>query len=222
MKLNQFKMVRLAAGSALAAFAFSAAPVGAAEPGTYIGFQGGVNGLNNWGATVSLGRGINVPGNLSLDSGGHLGIFAGRQTQNARYEVEYQAGNFDITDIRLGPVRQAVSSSGRYKALTFNAYRTHELTESVAVFAGLGIGWGSASLPQLGFTGGCNCFAAASESGFSYLGRIGLEYRLQERHHAFVQFTSLHLPKLSSGASPGASYARKSVGIGAVGYRFLF
>lgn len=209
--------------SALAAtLACAGAGAAAAQPGYYIGLHGGMNNLDSWPATVTLGPGVSLPGSLSLDNGTHFGVIAGRQTENARFEIEAQAGNFDITAIQLGLVQQGVSASGRYKAFTFNAYRTQALSERFTGYAGLGIGWGSASLPQLGFTSGCNCFAAASQTGLAYLGRVGLEYRFGDHHHAFAQYTLLRLPRSDSGGVPGTEYARKGVGIAGVGYRFTF
>ncbi|MDP3759092.1 MAG: outer membrane beta-barrel protein [Ramlibacter sp.] len=205
-----------------AALTCATAGAAAAQPGYYIGLHGGTNNLDSWPATVTLGPGVSLPGSLSLDSGTHFGLMAGRQTENARFEIEAQSGKFDITGIQLGLLQQNVSAGGRYKAFTFNAYRTQALSERLTGYAGLGIGWGSASLPQLGFASGCNCFPAASETGLAYLGRVGLEYRFGDQHHAFAQYTQLRLPRMDSGGTPAAQYARKGVGIAGVGYRFTF
>jgi opacity protein-like surface antigen len=212
--------VRLA--TLAASVAAVALPAAAAEPAYYLGVHGGVNNLDSWSASVTLGPGVSVPGSLSLDSGTHLGLIVGRQTENARFELELQSGRFDVTGIQLGPVQQNVDASGRYQAFTFNAYRTMALAERWTGYAGLGIGWGSAKLPQLGFTSGCDCFASASETGFAYLGRLGLEYRLGDHHNVSAQYTWLRLPKSNGGTTPSTEYARKGVGIAGVGYRYAF
>jgi len=211
--------VRLAA---LAASLAGTASAVAAEPGYYAGVHGGMNDLEQWPATVTLGPGVSLPGSLKLDKGLTLGLIVGRQTEKARFEVELQGGRFDVTAIQLGVLQQNVSASGRYQAATFNAYRTHEFAQRLTGYAGLGIGWGRASLPQLGFAGGCNCFGSASETGLAYLGRLGLEYRLGDRHDVFAQYTWLRLPKLDSGGAPSTAYARKTVGIASFGYRHGF
>lgn len=218
--IKQRCAIRAALSAVLAAGVACAAQ--AADPAYYVGIQGGTNNLKHLPATVSLGPGVSLPGHLVLDGDTQFGVVAGRQTENARFELEYQTGDFDITAIRLGPISQNVSNSGRYRALTLNAYRTQPIRGNWTGYAGLGIGWGKASLPQMGFTGGCNCFAAASESGLAYQGRAGLEYALDRRHNAFVQYTLLRLPKQASGGTPGTSYERRSVGIIGVGYRFGF
>ena len=212
--------VRLAA---LAASLAASAGAFAAQPGYYAGVHGGVNNLEDWSANVTLGPGVNLPGNLALDNGTHFGLIVGRQTENARFELELQGGKFDITSIQLGLLQQNVAASGRYEAFTLNAYRTHAFAERVTGYAGLGIGWGRASLPAMGFTAGCNCFAPASKGGLAYLGRLGVEYRLGDRHNVFAQYTFLRLPKVNSGGgTPSTEYGRKSVGIAGVGYRYLF
>lgn len=219
---NIASRIRRPARHVLAASVLLASGAWAAEPAMYVGLHAGANQLSDWSATVGLGGGVSLPGKLSLDSGGHVGIFAGRQTENARFELEYQAGRFDITAIQLGALRQNVSTSGRYQALTFNAYRTHPFSSSVTGYAALGIGWGSARLPQMGFTGGCNCFAGASKSGLAYLGRLGLEWKLAEPHQLFAQYTLLSLPKPAAAGTPSISYSRKRVDVLSVGYRYVF
>jgi opacity protein-like surface antigen len=206
----------------LLALSLAGASALAAQPGYYGGIQGGVNDVKDWGANVSLGAGVSLPGTVGANDGKHLGLFLGRQTENARFEIEYQWGDFDITSIKLGPLTQAMATGGDYKALTFNAYRTHDFDEKWTGYLGLGIGWGRVTLPRMGFTGGCNCFPEASKSGFAYQGRVGMEYHFDERNNAFLQYTSLRLPKPSSSSTPGVDYARKSVGVIAVGYRRQF
>lgn len=203
------------------ASAFFALGAHAAGP-YYLGVHGGVNDLKDWSADVTLGPGVSLPGTLTLDRGRHFGLMFGRQTENVRFELEAQSGRFDVSAIQLGPVSQAVASGGRYEALTFNAYRTFAFSGALGGYAGLGLGWGRASLPQLGFTSGCNCFAGASGSGTVLQGRLGAEYSFGEHHKAFLQYTWLRLPRSNSGGTPGTDYGRKSVGIAGIGYRYAF
>jgi opacity protein-like surface antigen len=203
--------------------ALLAAPLAAlaAQPGLYVGGHVGANNLSDWPASVDFGAGVSAPGSLSLDSGAHFGILGGRQTENARFEVEYQRGRFELNGLELGGLTQAASGSGHYDALTFNAYRTFALADRWAAFAGLGIGWGKAVLPGASF-GPCNCFPASSKSGFAYQARVGAEYELAPSHLIFAQASWLRLPSLSSGGSPGVSYARHSVTSLGIGYRKTF
>jgi len=194
----------------------------AAQPGNYAGIHGGRNDVGDWSANVSLGAGLSLPGSVGAERGAHWGVFGGRQTENARFELEYQRGDFDIRSISAGPLRQAVRTDGDYQALTANAYRTYDFNERFGAYAGLGIGWGKVKMPRMGFTGGCNCFPEASKSGFAYQARVGGEWHIAPTHNAFVQYTWLRLPRPSSGGAPGVEYSRKSVGAWTVGYRHEF
>jgi hypothetical protein len=210
----------------LAALAASAAALAqpAQQPAYYAGVHGGVNNVGDWSGNVDFGAGVQVPGRVLAGHGAHYGVFGGRQTEHARWEVELQGGRFDIKGIELGRQFEALGASGRYEALTFNAYRLETIGEArrFGVYGALGIGWGRVSLPQMGFTAGCNCFAASSKSGFAWLARAGAEYNFDERNKAFVQYTVLGLPRPGSGTSPGVEYERKTIGAASVGYRRLF
>jgi opacity protein-like surface antigen len=209
----------LSAGLLFAAALISAQ---AATPSNYAGIHGGVNDLGDWNADVALSPIVRLPGVASADRGRHWGVFGGRQTENARFELEYQWGDFDITNIRLGPLSQAVSAGGDYRALTANALRTHDFNEKFTGYAGLGLGWGEVKLPQLGFSAGCNCFAASKKSGFAWQARLGAEWHITPQHNAFLQYTWLRLPRPSGTATTSVDYERKSIGALSVGYRFVF
>jgi len=209
--------------SAALAAALLAAPLFAlaAQPGMYVGGHVGANNLGDWPASVDFGSGVGVDGSLSIGSGYHLGILAGRQTENARFELEYQYGRFDVEQLELGGLTQPASARGHYDALTFNAYRTFALATRWTGFAGLGIGWGKASLPGAGF-GPCNCFPAASKTGLAYQARFGAEYEVATGHLLFGQFSWLSLPGSSSGGTPSVTYPRHGVSSIGVGYRKTF
>lgn len=194
----------------------------AAEPAPYVTLHLGGNDLSSWPATVNFGAGVQVNGGVSLDGGVHGGIALGRQTENARFEVEYQHGRFDVTRQDLGAFTQASAREGHYDALTLNAYRTFVVNDKFTAFAGAGIGWGSVSMPQGSPIGTCNCFVAASKSGFLYQGRLGGEYLMGGGHHLLAQYTWLSLPRASSGGTPGISYPRRGVNLLSIGYRKTF
>ncbi|HJV00359.1 MAG TPA: outer membrane beta-barrel protein [Burkholderiaceae bacterium] len=210
--------------AAPAASAASAAPAAAAvpaAPGYYAAAQLGRNNLSRWPARVDFG-GVGVDGELGLDRGLHGGVAVGRQTEHARFELEYQYGRFDISRMTLGPVSEPGSGGGHYQALTVNAYRTAAWTESLGAYAGVGLGWGAATLPSLRMSNGCNCFAGADHGGWLYQARLGLDYRLGPAHDLFVQYTWLRMPGGSGGEGPTVSYERRHVGAWSVGYRYHF
>jgi opacity protein-like surface antigen len=187
----------------------------------YVGGHVGANNIDEWPAEVNFG-GPSTPAQLKLDKGLHLGLFAGRRTENARFEVEYQHGQADVTGVSLGPVSQAAGGHASYQALTLNAYRTYAFSPRFTGYAGLGIGWGKVSLPRLAPLGTCNCFQAASDGGFVYQGRLGVEYQVADTHFVFAQYTLLHLPSSAADATPSVHYGSKNVGALSVGYRAGF
>lgn len=191
----------------------------------YAGFHLGRNDLDNWPAKVDFGAGIVVDGGMDLDSGKHVGLLLGKQSERARFELEYQQGRFELANLRLGPLSEPMGGSGHYEALTLNAYRRIPLHGDLSGFVGAGIGWGAISLPQAGFFGGCHCFPHASKSDWVYQGRLGLEYLIGAGNFAFAQYTWLKLPGAAEEVSsdgPGVVYPRRSVGIFSIGYRSLF
>ena len=222
LKSEPMKSIEIIRSALTMLLAFAAVGVQAGQPGYYAGVHGGRNDVKDWNASVSLGAIVTLPGTVGAERAAHWGVFGGRQTENARFEVEYQWGNFDITSIQLGALQQAVAKEGDYRALMLNAYRTYDFNERFTGYAGLGIGWGEVKLPQMGFSGGCNCFPAADKSGFAYQGRIGAEWHITPRHNAFLQYTSIRLPRPASGGTPGVTYSRKSVGTISIGYRHQF
>lgn len=197
------------------ASAFAAPPLRPYYAGGHIG----QNDVETWPARVDFGGGVTSPAQLRLDKDLHFGIFAGRQTDNSRLELEYQRGNADITAATLGAVTQARGGRARYQALTANAYRTFDIAQRITAFAGLGIGWGSVELPLLAPIGTCNCFREASDGGFVWQLRLGAEYQVRPGHNVFGQFTLLNLPDVGSGGTPSVSYDNKRVRTLSVGYR---
>ncbi|TCW31837.1 outer membrane protein [Gulbenkiania mobilis] len=205
---------------AAAAGLFASSVAFAAEPAPYLGAHLGTNLLDHWPARVDFG-GVTASGEAALDSGLHGGLMLGRQTEHARFEMEYQRGAIELNSLKLGPLNRSADGTGHYDAVTVNAYRTHDFNERWSAFAGAGIGWGKVRMPS-GRLEGCECFASASESGLVYQGRIGVEYRLARAHSAFAQYSLLRLPGASGGGTPQVAYEDRTIGSVTVGYRMLF
>ena len=220
---------RRARAAAVAALAcVSVAPLAANASGEpkepyYLGAHIGRNALDSWPATVNFGAGVRTGAALSLDAGSHYGLILGRQTEKARFELEYQRGDLKLTGVRVGAASEAASGRLRYDAFTINAYRTHDFNADWKGFAGVGIGWGSVDLPAASFGGSCKCFPATSDSGLLYQGRLGLEYAVAPEHKLFAQYTWLRLPGADSGSvTPGVEYPNRTLGALSVGYRKTF
>ncbi|GEM_PF-1806896 len=195
------------------------------EPVNYYGLHVGQHDIEEWPGVVNLGASVELDGLVEIDPLWEAGLLLGREYENSRYELEYQLGKYEPTRISLGNLSEQVSgSSGKYQALTLNAYRMQELGERLEVYAGLGIGFGKAELPALGFTGGCQCFGAAEESGFIWQARAGLEYRLGATTHLFLQYTRImNMPgPMSSSQDPGIAYPDTDIDALAIGLRKQF
>jgi opacity protein-like surface antigen len=194
----------------------------AAEPAPYVMLHLGGNNLSPRPASVDFGAGVKTDGAVSLDGGAHAGLAVGRQTENGRFEVEYQHGSFDVTERSLGAARRAASDSGHYDALTANAYRTFAFTDKLSAFGGAGIGWGKTAIPQGARIGTCNCFPATSKGGLLFQARLGADYALGNGNHLMAQYTWISLPRAESGGSPSISYPRRGVNVLSAAYRKVF
>lgn len=190
----------------------------------YAGVHAGMHDVDEWNGQVELGKGIAFDGQVGLDSKWAAGLVVGREYEHTRLELEYQQGRYDVTDIALGIQRADVSGAGKYQALTANVYRFAQLYRRLEGYAALGIGWGKATLPQLGFQGGCQCFAAAEENGFIWQWRLGLEYRVSEANSLFLQYTGLmDLPgPVSAAGYPSVRYEEKDAASVTLGWRYRF
>ena len=194
----------------------------AAEPGMYAGIHLGQNITSSWPATVDFGAGVRSGGGVGLDNGAHVGVIAGKQTPNARFEAEYQRGRIKVTDASLAAVSAPHSGTGHYDVFMLNAYRTLDLTPQFNAYAGVGIGYAKVKMPELAALAGCNCFRSASDNGLALQARLGTEYSFGSGHHLFAQYTALRLPGASSSGAPSVSYGRKTIGVVTAGYRKTF
>jgi opacity protein-like surface antigen len=215
-------MNKLTTYSVAAVAALLAVNANAADPVRYWGAHAGVNTLKDWDAQIDFGFGTPLTGRADLDRGVHGGLMVGRQSEHARYELEYEAGRIKVERLTLDPLSEAVSGKGRYQALFANAYRTDRLSERVDSFIGGGIGWGHVKLPQLGLGANCNCFGPASKSGFAWQLRAGLGYRVSEKASVSLQYTWLSLPRPESEGPPGIRYDRQRFGAVTLAYTRQF
>lgn len=212
---------------ALAALALLPALTGtaaAADPATfdYWGAHLGANTLRDWHADVDFGFGTPLTGRAELKRGLHGGLMVGRQSGHGRYELEYERGRMRVERLTLGPLSRDVDASGHYDALFANAYRTDQLSDTVASFVGAGIGWGRVKLPELKVSETCACFGPASDSGFAWQLRAGLSYRLSAADHVSLQYTWLNLPRPERDSGPSVAYERRRFGALTLGYQRQF
>lgn len=211
MRSHRLALATLASalmGSTALPLAVQAAPT--AMTGYYLGGHLGSHDLSSWPASVNFG-GIKTDGEASVRHGLHGGLQVGRRTENARFEIEYQYGRVPVRDVRLGPVVQSTDVQGHYQAITLNALRTVPLGERWVGFAGVGLGWARAELPQVPFNNGCKCFSAAERSGTAYQARIGAEYGPENTVRPQLSLSWLHVPGPRSSGTPSISYGQRGV-----------
>jgi opacity protein-like surface antigen len=192
-----------------------------AQESRYWSVQGGLNNVSDWPAKVNFG-GPTVDAGLKIDGGAQFGAAIGKQYDQARYELEYQHGMFDIDSITVAGIVQNTNASGKYDVLTANASRTLPINAATALYAGVGIGYGRVNLPRLAVAGGCKCIEKASKGSLAYQARLGVEYRVNERGLAFLQLGWLSLPGARSDGNAYVSYPRKGFATRGVGYRGHF
>ena len=192
-----------------------------AEETRYWSVHGGMNKLSDWPARVNFG-GPSVDASLKIERGMQFGAAVGKQYDKARYELEYQHGQFDISGATVAALAQAADASGKYDVVTFNAYRSLPLNAALSTYAGLGLGYGRINLPQVGGASGCRCLGKASKGGAAYQARIGMEYRMSESGLAFMQAGWLSLAGARSDGAAYVAYPRRGFAMLSVGYRGLF
>lgn len=196
----------------------------------YSGVHFGYNSVEKWNNIVKFGNDVQIGGQVVSDGAGVGGLTIGYQKLRniinhqavIRYELEYQHGWFDIKSLGVGLFNEAASKTGRYEALTFNAYYQEHWNVNFSGYAGLGVGWGQVNLPHFALSNDCHCMGKASSSSVALLARAGLEYNLKKRHNVFVQYTFMNLGGPSSDSTLGVNYSNKLIGAVSVGYRYLF
>jgi opacity protein-like surface antigen len=187
----------------------------AADPSassSYFGAHVGANLLDRAGVGVDLGKSGRYTGEAALKGGTHGGVWVGRSTANARFELELASGSFRLTHLTAGPVNADANAHGRYRAVFANVYRTERVSDSLDLFAGAGIGWGRTGLDRLGLLHACTCFGSASSKGFAWQLRAGAAFRIDEQSSLAVQYSSLHLQPLEAAGPPNVRYERKGFG----------
>ncbi len=204
----------------LAACALSAPLAAQAQEAPYWSVQGGMNNVSDWPARVNFG-GPQVDASLQIDRGMQFGAAIGKQYEKGRFELEYQHGQFDIEGATVAAVSQVANANGKYDVLTANAYRTFQMSDSVAAYAGLGVGYGRVNLPQVGGATGCQCLNSAAKGSAVYQARLGMEFKVSDSGLMFAQAGWLSLPGARSDGTAYVTYPRRGFATLGIGYRGL-
>jgi opacity protein-like surface antigen len=205
----------------MVAFCMNGVAAAAEPPAWYMAGHLGANKLDDWPATVDFG-GVKANGQLGLERGGHAGLMVGRETEHARFELEFVHGRLKVDTIELSGVSEHSGAHGKYDAVLANLYRHDALGGGLRAFAAIGLGWGRAQLPQLRFSSGCECLGPASRNGAAYQGRVGLAYQPAPGHAFSVQYSHLSLVGPRRGGMPSVEYGRRSFGAFSAAYTHYF
>jgi opacity protein-like surface antigen len=197
-------------------------PDAGAASGDYWGVHGGKNDLDRLDLRAVYASGTAYNGHADLSHGSHVGVQLGRRSAHARYELEFEAGDFRVRHLAVGPISADIDARGHYQAAFANIYRTERLGAAVGAFAGAGIGWGRTSLPHLVMKSACTCYGAASDSGFAWQLRAGLAYRVSDLSEVSLQYTRLRLPGAETAGPPAVHYARLGVNAWSLGWTSRF
>lgn len=189
----------------------------AADTNTYIGAHMGLNAVGDSTAKVDFGSGIVLNGTVDLDNGPEFGVVIGQRFGGWRLEAEAQRGSFKVVSVELAGTQVAAGVNGNYVTMMLNGYRTLNLSDSTALFAGAGIGWGRMTFPNIAFDPSCNCFAKASKGGFAYQFRGGVQQKLTDNVEFFGQYNRLFLPSTGAAGTPGVSYPKRNFGVASLG-----
>lgn len=179
---------------AMALLATTATAAQAAESNTYIGAHAGLNFPGDSTAKVDFGSGIVLNGTVDLDNGAEYGVVIGQRFGGWKLEGEVQRGEFKVASVSLGGTQVGSGANGNYLTLMLNGYRTVYLSETTALFAGAGIGWGRMAFPNIAFDPSCNCFPKAAKGGFAYQFRGGIQQSVSDNVEFFAQIIACSCP----------------------------
>lgn len=207
---------------AMALLATTATAAQAADSNTYIGAHAGLNFPGDSTAKVDFGSGIVLNGTVDLDNGAEYGVVIGQRFGGWKLEGEVQRGEFKVASVSLGGTQVGSGANGNYLTLMLNGYRTVYLSETTALFAGAGIGWGRMAFPNIAFDPSCNCFPKAAKGGFAYQFRGGIQQSVSDNVEFFAQYNRLFLPGTASSSTPGVSYPKRNFGVASMGLLFHF
>jgi len=210
--------------AALATLAGTAAaePAPLSPYGAYWGIYGGQNDLDRLHVRVAYPSGTASTGHADLQHGSHVGVQIGRRGAHWRHELEFEAGDFRLRHLAVGPINADADARGHYQAAFANGYYTARLGDAIDAFAGAGIGWGRASLPHLKLKSACTCLRAASNSGAAWQLRAGLAYHVTPLSDLAIQYTRLRLPGPETAGPPAVQYERLGFGAWTLGWRSRF
>jgi len=188
----------------------------------YWGVHGGQNDLDRLGVHARYASSTRYDGHVDLQHGAHVGVQLGRSSAQARYEVEFETGDFSARHLTAGPINADVHGRGHYQAAFANVYGTAHLSERLDAFAGIGAGWGHVEVPHLVLKNACTCFGKSTKDGGAWQARVGLAWQVSPASDVDLQYTRLGLPGAETDGPPAVQYNRLGFGAWTLGWRSRF
>lgn len=234
-------MLALLAGTCLAVTPACAQADDNAEGGAYFSVSGGlaqplgkpaVSGVLTAGTmtipftgTVDYGSGWNARVALGFaERGGRASGDGDRSTSDFRIEAEYVSLRLRRAGFTAGTLSTQPADNLSLDAGLANAQVRLVGKGSVRLWAGGGVGFAQASLPDAQNGVACNCLGPVKGSGVTYQGKVTADFKLSSKLQLFAEWAALRVPELHStnGTKSGVSYQPHWTGTANGGVRLRF
>lgn len=241
-------MQRISARQVLSFFAAATLAVPAAqaqtdrdgEGGFYIGISGGlaqplgesvVSGTLTAGTTtipftgtVDYRSGWNARATIGFAERGHSNSGADQNTSDFRVEAEYVALRLRRAGFTAGVLSTWPSDNLSIDAGLANAQLRLVGKGALRLWAGGGLGYARASLPDAQNGIACACLGSVKGSGMTYQGKVTVDLRLSQNLQLFTEWAALRVPELrgTDTTAPQVTYQSHWAGTANGGLRVRF
>lgn len=148
----------------------------------------------------------------------------GRQAPRYRVELEAMMLRLKRTSYNAGLLQVKPEDQLKAQAIFANAYVRLLGKGTARLWAGAGIGYGRATLPDARQIAACACLGPAKGRGLTYQGKVSAEIRLSPRLQLITEAAFVNLPGLSTAERPVpvATYAKSQAVTTNAGFRLSF
>lgn len=223
-RISAHRVLTFLAGATLAVPAAQAQTDSAAEGGFYFGISGGlaqplgepvVSGTLAAGTsaipftgTVDYGSGWNARATIGFAERGSSSSGGGQSTSDFRIEAEYVALRLRRAGFTAGALSTQPGDNLSLNAGLANAQVRLVGKGAVRLWAGGGVGYAQAKLPDAQKGVACSCLGPMKGSGITYQGKITTDFRLARNVQIFAEWAALRVPAMNStsGGKSGVAY----------------
>lgn len=234
------QVLTFVAGAILAVPAAHAQTDNGAEGGFYLGISGGlaqpvskpvVSGALAAGATtipfvgaVDYGSGWNARMTIGFSDNGRSDTGGDHDVSDFRVEVEYVALRLRRAGFTAGALSTKPGDNLNLNAGLANAQVRLVGKGPVRLWAGGGVGYARAKLPDARKGVACSCLSPMEGSGVTYQGKVTTDFQLSSNLQLFAEWAALRVPALRSinVIGSGVAYQPHWVGTANGGARIRF